>query len=117
MCCNEEGYDGAITQEAVLFVGLHTAQRHHCTARDVMLALIRSLLSCFTPEARHGFLQKQAVLAEVWPTCGIAAMPRQLVSAYVNADVEALVVQCFLHTSTCTLSLRNFPGTRPFYPL
>lgn len=36
MCCNEEGYNGAISQEGVLFVGLHTAKvmimlvQNHC---------------------------------------------------------------------------------------
>ncbi len=35
-------------------------------------------------------------MAEVWPTCGIAAMPGKRVSACVNADLEALIVECFL---------------------
>ncbi len=53
MCCNEEGYDGPISQEGVLFVGLHTAHTHHRTAKDVTLALMRSLLAHSTPKGRH----------------------------------------------------------------
>ena len=73
-----------------------------------MLALLRSLLSCLTPNARHDISQKQAVVAELTPTCGIAAMPRKRVSACVNADVEALGVQLVLHTSTCTVVSETF---------
>ena len=37
MCCNEKGYDGAITQKRVLFVGLHTVHMHHIDAHQSII--------------------------------------------------------------------------------